>query len=169
VQKRLNRSTCRFVCALCWVELKKHNFSRLRQVAPMCTSSIVFAGWRQCAPRHSTVSCAKTAEPIDLSFGLWTRMGRRKHKFNRIRQVSPVCPMAELNDLPFGLKFKSWSWSGVFSKVSITRLAVYAAYGTLTCLRHSRQRAAQSNAPVRYTVSTNLYATLTSINLCAKQ
>jgi len=28
------------------------------------------------------VSCAKTDEPIDLPFGLWTRMGRRKHKFN---------------------------------------------------------------------------------------
>ena len=25
------------------------------------------------------MSCAKTAEPIDLLFGLWTRVGRRKH------------------------------------------------------------------------------------------
>jgi len=24
------------------------------------------------------------AEPIDLPFGLWTRVGRRKHKFNHI-------------------------------------------------------------------------------------
>jgi len=32
------------------------------------------------------------AELIDLSFGLWTRVGRRKHKFDRIRQVAPVCP-----------------------------------------------------------------------------
>jgi len=31
------------------------------------------------------------AELIDLSFGLWTRVGRRKHKFNRIRQVAPMC------------------------------------------------------------------------------
>jgi len=23
---------------------------------------------------------------------LWTRVGRRKHKFNRIRQVVPICP-----------------------------------------------------------------------------
>jgi len=29
------------------------------------------------------VSCAKTAEPIDLRFRLWTRVGGRKHKFNR--------------------------------------------------------------------------------------
>jgi len=27
------------------------------------------------------------AELIDLPFGLWTRVGRRKYKFNRIRQV----------------------------------------------------------------------------------
>jgi len=32
------------------------------------------------------------AEPIDLSFGLWTLVGQRKHKFNRIRQVAPMCP-----------------------------------------------------------------------------
>jgi len=40
----------------------------------------------------SAVSCAKTAEPIDLRFGLWTQVGRRMHKFNRIRQVAPMCP-----------------------------------------------------------------------------
>jgi len=32
------------------------------------------------------------AEPIHLPFRLWTRVGRGMHKFNRIRQVSPVCP-----------------------------------------------------------------------------
>ena len=32
------------------------------------------------------------AEAIDLPFRLWTRVGRRKHKFNRIRQEAPVCP-----------------------------------------------------------------------------
>jgi len=31
------------------------------------------------------------AEPINLPFGLWTRVGRRKHKFNRIHQVAPMC------------------------------------------------------------------------------
>jgi len=40
----------------------------------------------------SAVSCAKTAEPIDLPFGLWIRVGRRKHKFNSIRQRSPMFP-----------------------------------------------------------------------------
>ena len=38
----------------------------------------------------SAVSCAETAEPIDLPLGLWSRVGRRKHKFNRIRQVVPM-------------------------------------------------------------------------------
>jgi len=31
------------------------------------------------------------AEPIDLLFGLW-RVGQRKHKYNRIHQVAPMCP-----------------------------------------------------------------------------
>jgi len=31
------------------------------------------------------------AELIDLPFGLWTRVSRRKHKFYRIRQVAPMC------------------------------------------------------------------------------
>jgi len=38
------------------------------------------------------VSCAKTAEPINLPFGFWTLVGPRKHKFDHIRQVAPVCP-----------------------------------------------------------------------------
>jgi len=56
------------------------------------TSSIVFARWRQCTRRHSAVCCAKMAELIDLPFGLWNQVGRRKHKFNRIRQVALMCP-----------------------------------------------------------------------------
>jgi len=28
---------------------------------------------------HSAVICAKTAEPIEMPFGLWARMGRRNH------------------------------------------------------------------------------------------
>jgi len=34
----------------------------------------------------------KMAEPIDLKFGMRTRVGRSKHKFNRIRQLVPTCP-----------------------------------------------------------------------------
>jgi len=38
------------------------------------------------------VTCAKAAKPIDLPFGLWTPVGLRKHKLNRIPQVAPMCP-----------------------------------------------------------------------------
>jgi len=40
----------------------------------------------------SAVSSAETAEPIDLPFGLWTQVSKRKPKFNRIRQLVPVYP-----------------------------------------------------------------------------
>jgi len=43
------------------------------------------------ARQHSDVSCAKLAEPIDLPFGLWTRVGRRKHTFELSCQVAPIC------------------------------------------------------------------------------
>jgi len=33
----------------------------------------------------------KHSEPINLAFRLWTPVGRRMHKFNRICQVAPVC------------------------------------------------------------------------------
>jgi len=32
------------------------------------------------------------AEAIDLLIGLSTPVGRRKHKFNHIHQVAPMCP-----------------------------------------------------------------------------
>jgi len=40
----------------------------------------------------SAVSCENMAEPVDLPFGLWTRVGQRMHKFSRIHQVVPMCP-----------------------------------------------------------------------------
>ena len=77
---------------------------------------------------HSVVTCAKTAEPIEMLFGLcartgprnqeldgglcrndWTNrfavwvyglgVGRRKHKFNRIRQVAPMYPTTLCREL----------------------------------------------------------------------
>jgi len=58
---------------------------------PPCEGAIIS---EKDVPGHarwqSAVSCAKMAEPIDLRFGLWTRVGRRKHKFNLIRQVAPT-------------------------------------------------------------------------------
>jgi len=38
------------------------------------------------------VSCADVAELIDLPFGLWTRVGQRKHKFSHMCQMIPMCP-----------------------------------------------------------------------------
>jgi len=35
---------------------------------------------------HYAMSCEKMAEPVDLLFGLWTRVGQRKHKFSRNHQ-----------------------------------------------------------------------------------
>jgi len=74
------------------VSRRKHEFNRIRQMAPVYTISIVFARWRQRTKQHSAVSCAKPAESIDLPFRLWTQLGRRKHKFNHIRQMGPMCP-----------------------------------------------------------------------------
>ena len=37
----------------------------------------------------SAVSCAKMAGLIDLPFGLWTQVGRKKHKLNCICQMAP--------------------------------------------------------------------------------
>jgi len=45
------------------------------------------------------MSGANVAEPVELPFGLWTWVGRRRHKFNRIRQVVPVCPTTLCRDL----------------------------------------------------------------------
>jgi len=36
------------------------------------------------ARRHSVVSCAKIPEPIEMPFGLWLRMGPRKHVLGRV-------------------------------------------------------------------------------------
>jgi len=50
--------------------------------------------WDNKSPFDSILSesCAKTAKPIHLPFQLWTRVGRRMHKFNRIREVAQMCP-----------------------------------------------------------------------------
>jgi len=75
-------STDRFVVWV-WEGPRKHMFNRIGQVAPVCTSSILFARWHQCARRHS-MSCAKTTELIELPFGLWTPVVWRKHMFSCI-------------------------------------------------------------------------------------
>jgi len=39
--------------------------------------------------RHSAVSCANTAEPIEVPFGLWALMGRKHHVLHG-RSSSPM-------------------------------------------------------------------------------
>jgi len=51
------------------------------QTAPSEAAISIFSGKDipEHARRHSAVSCAKMAEPIEMPFGLWTRAGPRKH------------------------------------------------------------------------------------------
>jgi len=41
----------------------------------------MFLGQRTCSgmPDETAMSCAKMAEPIEMPFGLWTRVVQRKH------------------------------------------------------------------------------------------
>jgi len=77
---------------------KEAQVNRIRQVALMCTISIIFASWHQCTQQRFAVSCAKTAEPIDLPFGFWIQVDGRKHKFsgaNVPRWEGTLAPPAE--------------------------------------------------------------------------
>jgi len=54
----------------------------------------------------SAVSCAEAAEPIGLLFGLWTRVGRMKNKFNRTHKVAPMCTISIYS--PGGATVPTW-------------------------------------------------------------
>ena len=41
---------------------------------------------------HSTVICAKTAEPIEMPFGLRARMGPRNHVFDGVHMCQGTLP-----------------------------------------------------------------------------
>jgi len=90
VQTRLNRSRCRLGCGLAWAQSIMCYMGR--PDPPWEGAILVDTGAYCKAWALSAVSCAKTAEPIHLPFRLWTRMCRRMHKFNHIRQVAPMCP-----------------------------------------------------------------------------
>ena len=63
----------------------------MRPISP-CEGAVIKE--RTCAGMadDTAVNCAKMAGQIGLTFGLWTRLGRSKHKLNRIREAAPVCP-----------------------------------------------------------------------------
>ena len=46
----------------------------------LCEGVIICKVWGP-----STVICAKTAEPIEMPFGLWVRMGQTNHKLDGIQ------------------------------------------------------------------------------------
>jgi len=61
---------------------------------PLCEGAIIRGKGhaRACFTILCRELCKKMTEPIDLPFGLWILVGRRKHKFNRVRQVGPMFP-----------------------------------------------------------------------------
>ena len=106
----MNRQRCRLDCLFVWAQ-EIESCVRWGSRSPM--RQFWWIGAPVVKYRHFlSWDVQKTAEPIDLLFALWTRVGRRMHTFNRIRQVAPIsldlCKMAEPIDLPFGL----WSRVG---------------------------------------------------------
>ena len=62
----------------CWALL--HAWSM--KVRPIATDVV----WSVCmCLLVTTVSCAKTAEPVEMPFGVWTRVGPRNHVLGRSR------------------------------------------------------------------------------------
>ena len=90
VQRRLNRSKCRLGCGLAWAESIT---CYMGGPDPPWEGAILVNRGTHCKVQSlSAVSCAKTAKPIHLPFRVWTRVGRRVHRFNHIRQLAPMCP-----------------------------------------------------------------------------
>jgi len=59
---------------------------------PIVTARVAWSVVPTVCRSVTLVSPAKTAEPTEIPFELCTRVGRRKHRFNRIRQMAPMCP-----------------------------------------------------------------------------
>ena len=63
---------------LCRMDPKNHVLHAV-QMPPWEGTILRVKGVPRHDRRHSDVSCAKRAEPTKMSFGLWTRVGTRKH------------------------------------------------------------------------------------------
>ena len=87
VQKWLNRLRCRLGHGLGSAQGSMY-YTWPRSRMRLRTEEHAIKNMHGHARRHSAASCAKIAEPIDLPFLLWIRVGRRNHKFNRIRQCA---------------------------------------------------------------------------------
>ena len=78
VQKRLNRLRCRLCHGLWWVQGSMYWMgSRFS-----CERTIL-------RPDNSAVSCAQTAEPIEMLFGFWPRIGSINHVLDGVQ--IPLC------------------------------------------------------------------------------
>jgi len=79
VQKRLNRSRCRFGVDSGGMGPRNHVLDGVLIVP--CQGTI-FRGKDMPGHtrRHSAVSCVKMGEKIEMPFGLWTRVGPKKHE-----------------------------------------------------------------------------------------
>jgi len=75
VQKRLNRSRCNLGC---WVGRPKEPGNRWGP-DPVRRGNYDGKGMNWHEWWHSATSCARTAEPIKMPFGLWTQVAWKKH------------------------------------------------------------------------------------------
>jgi len=75
MQKRLNRSRCRLLFELGWVQ---GTIYYMGSKSPMRRRNLQGKDMPGYARPHSDVSCAKMAEPIEIPFGLWTQVGPRE-------------------------------------------------------------------------------------------
>ena len=91
VEIQLNRSRCHLGCGLAWADSITCYMGG--SDPPWEWAILVDRGVHCKVQALSAASCAKTAKPIHFPFRLWTRVGRRMHKFSRICQVAPMCLM----------------------------------------------------------------------------
>jgi len=84
----------------------------------------------------SAMSCAKTAELVNLPFWLWTPVGQRKHKFNRIHQVAIMCPpmWAHWRHLANTAEPSVCGSDAVLCKITLTTCFILFAFSALTLL-----------------------------------
>jgi len=83
-----------------WREFKDHALDGVQ--IPLCKLAISMGNDTPGNSRqHSAVSCAKMAETVDMPFGLWTRVGRRKHVLHDLHvgltwRIRLNCPCAAM-------------------------------------------------------------------------
>ena len=82
--------------------------------------------------------CAGTAKPLELPFGLWNRVGRRKHKFNRIRQVAPKCPhgRAHWRHLANTIQPSVCGGDAVLCQITLTTCLIWYTKATMYSVQH---------------------------------